>query len=61
MIHMKRIAILQVVQESNSFNPIATTRTDFERFGVAEGGDVISQYGSVGEIGGFLQGLERAG
>lgn len=58
MIHMKRIAILQVVQESNSFNPIATTRTDFERFGVAEGGDVISQYGSVGEIGGFLQGLD---
>ena len=56
---MVRIGIAQVLQESNCFNPIATTRRDFELYGVASGAAVLKQYGEVGEIGGFLSGIHR--
>jgi microcystin degradation protein MlrC len=32
-----RIAVGQLWQESNTFNPIATTRADFEHFGIVRG------------------------
>jgi microcystin degradation protein MlrC len=54
---MKRIGIIQILQETNYFNPILTVRRDFENFGVGKGREVISKYGNVGELAGFVQGL----
>ncbi|MCB1739687.1 MAG: M81 family metallopeptidase, partial [Gammaproteobacteria bacterium] len=36
-----RIAIGQVWQESNSFNPLPTSRADFEAMGVHRGDDLL--------------------
>ena len=55
---MKRIGVLQILQESNSFNPIATTKSDYERYGIATGSEVIDRYGTLGGIGGFLEGIK---
>ncbi len=57
---MKRVGLLQVLQESNSFNPVLTQKADFESLGVAEGQAVIERYGQTGGIGGFLEGLRKA-
>lgn len=57
---MRRIGILQVHQESNSFNPVRTTRADYERYGVATGRRVLDEFGETGELGGFLEGLRAA-
>lgn len=50
---MKRIAIGQIQQETNTFNPSLTTRADFENFGWAEGENVLDRYGDSGEFSGF--------
>ena len=55
---MKRIGIIQILQETNCFNPVLTVRGDFENFGVGTGREVLTQYGEVGEIGGFIEGLK---
>ncbi|MGE3779706.1 MAG: M81 family metallopeptidase, partial [Pirellulaceae bacterium] len=52
-----RIAIGQVWQETNSFNPLPTTRTDFEQFGVYRGDDLVARMASTNELGGFIQSL----
>ena len=54
---MQRIGIIQIKQESHSFNPVPTTRADFERFGYSLGEQVIERDGEVDELGGFLDGL----
>jgi len=54
---MKHIGILQILQESNCFNPVATTLADFEAFGLGLGAQVVDAFGEVDEIGGFLEGL----
>jgi len=56
---MKRIGLIQILQETNWFNPVLTLRTDFENFGVGRGRQVLTRYGDVGEIGGFVQGLKQ--
>ena len=51
-----RIGILQLWQETNTFNPLPTTRRDFEAFGVMRGAELVerlaetkrSQLGSCG-------------
>lgn len=58
---MRRIGILQVHQESNSFNPVRTIRADYERYGVATGRRVLEEFGETGELGGFRQALGTAG
>jgi microcystin degradation protein MlrC len=52
-----RIAIGQLWQETNTFNPIATTRADFEAFGVARGDEMVAQMADTNELGGFIQSL----
>jgi microcystin degradation protein MlrC len=52
-----RIAIGQLWQETNTLNPIATTRADFEEFGVCRGADLVEQMAEVNELGGFIQSL----
>ena len=52
-----RIGIAQLWQETNTFNPIATTRDDFEAFGVLRGEQIIDQLADTNEPGGFIQSL----
>src|SRR5256714_13602715 len=52
-----RIAIGQLWQETNTFNPWPTTRQEFEQFGVLRGADVIEQMADTNELGGFIQSL----
>ena len=52
-----RIAIGQLWQESNTFNPWPTTRRDFEHFGVCRGDDLVERMADTNELGGFIQSL----
>ncbi len=50
-----RIAVGQLSQESNTLSPLATTRADFEAFGVCRGPDLLARMADVNELGGFIQ------
>jgi len=50
---MTRIAVGQILQETNSINPVPTSLADFDIFGLATGDDVMGEYGDVGELAGF--------
>jgi microcystin degradation protein MlrC len=50
-----RIAIGQLWQETNTFNPWPTTRRDFEQFGVLRGPALVEQMADTNELGGFIQ------
>jgi microcystin degradation protein MlrC len=52
-----RIAIGQLWQETNTFNPLPTTRQDFEEFGVVRGSQIIEKFHDTNELGGFIQSL----
>jgi microcystin degradation protein MlrC len=52
-----RIAVGQLWQETNTFNPWPTTRRDFEQFGVLRGADLVEQMAHTNELGGFIQSL----
>jgi microcystin degradation protein MlrC len=52
-----RIAIGQLWQETNTFNPWQTTRQDFEDFGVLRGAALVEQMADTNELGGFIQSL----
>lgn len=56
---MKKIAVIQIWQETNGFNPVLTTRSDFESFGVGLGTDVLTKFGNTGEIAGFFEGIKQ--
>jgi microcystin degradation protein MlrC len=50
-----RIAVGQLWQETNTFNPLPTTRRDFEEWGVSRGADLVEQMAATNELGGFIQ------
>lgn len=52
-----RVAIGQLWQETNTFNPIPTTRADFEAFGVLRGAELVERMADTNELGGFIQAL----
>ncbi len=54
MLHL-RIAIGQLWQETNTLNPLPTTRADFEPLGIYFGDDLITKLADVNEPGGFIQ------
>lgn len=54
-----RIALAQVWQETNTFNPVRTTRADFDQFGVTFGNDLLEQMADTNELGGFIQSLRK--
>src|SRR4051812_14520834 len=54
-----RIAVGQLWQETNTFNPTVTTLADFENWGVATGSDVLRKFGEAGELGGFVSGTRE--
>lgn len=52
-----RIAIGQLWQETNTFNPLPTTRAEFEAFGVLRGAELLEKMATTNELGGFIQSL----
>jgi microcystin degradation protein MlrC len=52
-----RIAIGQLWQETNTFNPLPTTRQDFIDFGILRGAEMIDCMADTNELGGFIQSL----
>src|SRR5687767_703893 len=54
-----RIALGQVWQETNTFNPIRTTRADFDQFGVTSGSQLLETMADTNELGGFIQSLRK--
>jgi microcystin degradation protein MlrC len=52
-----RIAVGQVCQETNTFNPLLTTRRNFEDFGVFRGAELVERMVDTNELGGFIQSL----
>src|SRR5262245_8721367 len=54
-----RIALGQVWQETNTFNPLHTTRADFDQFGVTFGTDMLEKMADTNELGGFIQSLRK--
>ena len=54
-----RIAVAGFMHESNTFNPLPTTRADFEQFGVLRGAELIEKMADTNELGGFIQSLRR--
>src|SRR5215469_12457229 len=52
-----RIAVGQLWQETNTFNPLPTTRADFDQFGVLRGDEVVERMRETNELGGFIQSL----
>jgi microcystin degradation protein MlrC len=56
-----RIGLIQVMQETCSFNPTPTTLADFESFGIHVGRDVLERSDTAGPIGGYLAGVAASG
>lgn len=54
-----RIAVAQIVHETNSFNPIPCTLKDFENGGLYTKLELLERMKGVGEIGGFLSVAEE--
>ena len=54
-----RIAIGQLCQESNTFNPLPTTLADYEAFGIYDGDELIARMAETNEPGGFIQALRQ--
>jgi len=52
-----RIGILQLWQETNTFNPLPTTRREFEAFGLMRGAEIVEKLAATNEPGGFIQSL----
>jgi microcystin degradation protein MlrC len=52
-----RIAIGQLWQETNTFNPLPTTREDFQSLGLWRGAELIERMAHTNELGGFIQSL----
>ena len=49
-----RVAIAEIVQETDSFNPIHSGLPEFERYGLYEGEEILERVPGVGMLGGFL-------
>ena len=43
-----RIGLIQVTQETSSFNPTLTTLADFESFGIYEGDEILVRQETAG-------------
>ena len=56
-----RIAVLNIGQESNDFNPLPTTLQDYRSFGLYEGQEMLEKLRGLGEVGGYLEAIEESG
>lgn len=55
-----RLAVINIGQETNDFNPQPTAMRDFESFGIYEGAAIFEKVGGSGQIGGYLAAVEAA-
>jgi len=55
-----RLALFQMGQETDTFNPSPTTMADFAGFGLYEGQEVLDRQVGSGTVGGFLIAVERS-
>jgi len=56
-----RIALIHVAQETNDFNPLPTTLRDYQSFGIFEGEEMLRRFKGLGQIGGYLDAIEKSG
>jgi microcystin degradation protein MlrC len=54
-----RIALGQIWQETNTFNPLPTTQADFESFGVTRGAAMLEAMKRTNELGGMIQATQQ--
>jgi microcystin degradation protein MlrC len=52
---MMRIALAQILQETNTFNPLPCTLDDFKAGGLFRGQEILERYQGIGEIGGLIK------
>ena len=55
-----RLALFQMGQETDTFNPSPTTFEDFERFGLYEGQEMLDNLRGNGTVGGFINVVEAS-
>lgn len=55
-----RIGLIQITQETSSFNPTLTTLADFESFGIYEGVEMLERLHASGPVGGYLDAIGRS-
>jgi microcystin degradation protein MlrC len=55
-----RLALAQIEQETNTFNPAPTTLKDFQDFGLYEGRTILEKLRGVGTIGGYLRASDQS-
>jgi microcystin degradation protein MlrC len=56
-----RIALIHVSQETNDFNPVPTSLSDYQAFGIDEGPSIQHKYRGMGQIGGHIEAIEASG
>ncbi len=56
-----RIALINIGQETNDFNPLPTTLADYRSFGLYEGPEILAKMRGLGEVGGYLEAVEESG
>jgi microcystin degradation protein MlrC len=56
-----RLALIDIGQETNDFNPVPTTLRDYEAFGIFEGSEIFAKLRGMGQVGGYLAAVEQSG
>src|SRR5262245_28615366 len=56
-----RLALIDIGQETNDFNPVPTSLRDYEAFGIFEGSEIVAKLRGLGQVGGYLEAVERSG
>ncbi len=56
-----RLALVQMSQETNSFDPVLTTLSDFADYGLYEGAEMLEKQRGSGTVGGYIAAVEASG
>lgn len=56
-----RLALIHISQETNDFNPVATTLADYRSFGLHEGEEILTKFRGLGQVGGHIKAVEESG
>ena len=56
-----RVAVIHIGQETNDFNPVATTLEGFRQFGIYQGDEMLSRMAGRGQVGGMLDAVAKDG
>src|SRR5882672_8387771 len=56
-----RLALIDIGQETNDFNPVPTSLRDYEPFGIFEGDEILAKLRGMGQVGGYLEAVEQSG